>query len=126
MLKIPSKIMSLYDELLAKTAVPVQSHFLYKKWLRYYLDFCHKYHFEPSTRQDISRFLNKLEEKNKNEQESVMIGTFGSGWAFGLEVVTTDKQTTGNMTLYLNKLYRLFLCLSLSLVMVTYHLLWGS
>ena len=69
MLKIPSQIVSLYDELLAKTALPVRSHFLYKKWLRYYLDFCHKYHFEPSIRQNISRFLNKLEEKNQNEQQ---------------------------------------------------------
>ena len=34
MLKIPSQILSLYDELLVKTAVPVRSHFLYKKWLR--------------------------------------------------------------------------------------------
>ena len=69
MLKIPSQILSLYDVLLAKTAVPVRSHFLYKKWLRYYLDFCHKYHFEPSTRQNISLFLNNLEEKNQNEQQ---------------------------------------------------------
>ena len=67
MLKIPSQIMSLYDELLAETGIPVRSHFLYKKWLRYYLDFCHKYHFEPSTRENISLFLNKLEEKNQNE-----------------------------------------------------------
>ena len=37
--------------------------------LRYYLDFCHKYHFEPSTRQNVSLFLNKLEEKNQNEQQ---------------------------------------------------------
>jgi len=61
--------MSLYDELLAKTGMPVQSHFLYKKWLRYYLDFCHKYHFDPSTRQNISLFSNKLEEKNQNKQQ---------------------------------------------------------
>jgi len=74
MLTIPSQIMSLYDELLAKTAVPVQSHFLYKKWLRYYPDFCHKYHFEPSTKQNISRFLDKLEEKKQNEPQKKQAG----------------------------------------------------
>jgi len=36
-LKIPSEILLLYDEFLLKTAVPEQSRFLYKKWLRYYL-----------------------------------------------------------------------------------------
>jgi len=38
MLKIPSQILLLYDELLIKTAVPERSHFLYKKWLRYNLN----------------------------------------------------------------------------------------
>ena len=38
MLKIPTQILLLYDELLVKTAVPERSHFLYKKWLRYYLN----------------------------------------------------------------------------------------
>jgi len=37
-LKIPSEILLLYDELLVKTAVPERSHFLYKKWLKYYLN----------------------------------------------------------------------------------------
>ena len=54
-----------------------------------------------------------------------MLGTFGFGWAFGLEVVTTDKETAGNLSRYLNKICRFsFLCLSLSLGMVTLHLLW--
>jgi len=38
MLKIPPQILLLYDELLIKTAVPERSRFLYKKWLRYYLN----------------------------------------------------------------------------------------
>jgi len=36
MLKITSQNLLLYDELLVKTAVPELSHFLYKKWLRYW------------------------------------------------------------------------------------------
>jgi hypothetical protein len=56
-----------------------------------------------------------------------MLGTFGFGWAFVFELVTTDKETSGKLSVYLNRLYRLsFLCLSLSLVMVTFHLLWGG
>jgi len=53
MLKIPSRILLLYDELLAKAAVSERSHFFYKKWLRYHLDFCHKYGFEPSKKQNF-------------------------------------------------------------------------
>ncbi len=54
-----------------------------------------------------------------------MLGTFGFGWAFGLEVVTTDKETAGNLSRYLNKIYRFsFFGLGLSLGMVTLHLLW--
>ena len=56
-----------------------------------------------------------------------MLGTFGFGWAFGLEIATTDKETSGNLFLYLNRLYRFsFLGLSLSLAMVTLHLLCGG
>lgn len=68
MLKIPSQIL-LYDELLVKTAVPDWSHFLYKKCLRYYLDFCHKYRFESSKRENVSSFLNKLKDKTQNKAQ---------------------------------------------------------
>lgn len=55
-----------------------------------------------------------------------MLGTFGFGWAFGLEIVTTDKETSGNLSGFLNRLYQFsFLGLSLSLLMVTFHLLLG-
>jgi len=69
MLKIPSQILLLYDEPLVKTAVPERSRFLYKKWLRYYLDFCHKYRFEPLKRENLSSFLNKLKDKKQNEDQ---------------------------------------------------------
>ena len=52
-----------------KTAVPERSRFLYKKWLRYYLDFYHKYRFGPSERKILSGFLNKLKDKNQNKDQ---------------------------------------------------------
>ena len=69
MLEIPSQIKRLYDELLVKRAVPERSRFLYKKWLRYYLDFCHKYRFEPTKGQNLSKFLAKLKDKKQNEHQ---------------------------------------------------------
>ena len=35
----------------------------YVKWLRYYLDFCSKYHFPEDQRGSLAHFLHKLEEK---------------------------------------------------------------
>jgi len=52
-----------------RVAVPERFHFLYKKWLRYYLDFCHKYRFEPSKRENLSGFLNKLKNKKQNKDQ---------------------------------------------------------
>ena len=69
MLKTPSQTVLLYDELLVKTSVPERSRFLYKKWLRYYLDFCHKYRCEPSKRENLSGFLNKLKDKKQNKDQ---------------------------------------------------------
>ena len=38
----------------------------YKKWLRYYLDFCHKYGFELANRQSLPAFQEKLRAKNQS------------------------------------------------------------
>jgi len=41
-----------------------QSYF--QKWLRYYLDFCHKYHFSQAERVSLRPFLRKLQEKKQS------------------------------------------------------------
>ena len=37
---IPPRITILYDAALVEKGVPLSAHFHYRKWLRYYLDFC--------------------------------------------------------------------------------------
>ena len=64
---IPSEIKILYDALLVKRGVPLTAHFYYRKWLRYYLDFCFKYHHEKSKKESLLYFIKKL--KNKTEQQ---------------------------------------------------------
>jgi len=44
MLAIPSALHAQFEEHLGNEAVPNGLHGVYKKWLRYYLDFCQKYH----------------------------------------------------------------------------------
>ena len=66
---IPPDIKTLYDKALIKCAVPVPVHFHYRKWLRYYLDFCSKYHHAPDSRQSLKLFVEKLKAKNHSEQQ---------------------------------------------------------
>ncbi len=42
MIPIPQNINTLYSALLIQKAVPDKYHPYYRKWLRYYLDFCQK------------------------------------------------------------------------------------
>jgi len=43
MLNLPKEIASAYDDILIQKQVPLQQRGAYKKWLRFYLDFCQKH-----------------------------------------------------------------------------------
>ena len=66
---IPAEIKIRYDAALAKKDVPLPAHFYYRKWLRYYLDYCLKYHYEILDKESLSYFLKKLKDKNQTEQQ---------------------------------------------------------
>ncbi len=53
MLAIPPALDRLYDTLLERKGVAVEQRLHYRKWLRHYWDFCHKYAFEPTDRQPV-------------------------------------------------------------------------
>ena len=69
MKQIPARIRALYDEHLMSKAVPRGAHVYYRKWLRYYLDFCEKYHLNEFERESISLFIEKLRDKNQTPQQ---------------------------------------------------------
>ncbi len=69
MIDVPSKIKTYYDALLAKKSIEVKYHNYYRKWLRYYLDFCKKYKFLHSNKESLPLFINKLNEKNQSQQQ---------------------------------------------------------
>ena len=69
MMQITSKIEIKFNTLLAKKAIPEKLHSHYKKWLRYYLDFCRKYHFNQSRKDSLSHFINKLQDKNQTGRQ---------------------------------------------------------
>lgn len=66
MLNIPSALFTKYSLLLNKKSVPVSVHNNYKKWLRYYLDFCHKYCHPYADTESLKYFMIKLHEKNQS------------------------------------------------------------
>jgi hypothetical protein len=58
-----------YIEYLRDKAIPDRLHGKYKKWLRYYLDFCRKYHFPSTRKESLPRFISKLQEKKKRDEQ---------------------------------------------------------
>ena len=67
MLAVPTEIQAKYDAALIRKSAPVRHHFYYKKWLRYYPDFCHKYRHPPSEQQSLVLFTDKLRQKTQKE-----------------------------------------------------------
>jgi hypothetical protein len=67
--QIPPKINALYDEHLSRKAISNREFFYYKKWLRYYFDFCIKYGHSDIKRESIKLFIEKLKEKRQNDQQ---------------------------------------------------------
>ena len=69
MKQIPQPTKVRYDALLAQHQIPQNSQPNYRKWLRYYLDFCRKYNFKVSEKKSLPHFINKLKEKKQSDQQ---------------------------------------------------------
>lgn len=71
MLEIPSALQSKFDEHLGIRAIPDNLRGPYRKWLRYYLDFCQNYRFPPRQEKSLPPFLRTLQAKqqSKTQQE---------------------------------------------------------
>ena len=65
MLTMPPEIQQQYLAALRQQALPAACEASSLKWLRYYLDFCHKYAHPPASRDSLPRFLDKLREKRQ-------------------------------------------------------------
>jgi len=51
MLPIPAALQASFEAYLRTGEIPETARSYYKKWLRFYLDFCQKYHAAPSQRE---------------------------------------------------------------------------
>ena len=67
MLPISAALQASFEAYVQTGQIPKTVRSYYKKWLRYYLDFCHKYGFPHAQRESLSPFLQKLQEKKQSE-----------------------------------------------------------
>ncbi|MCB2182359.1 MAG: hypothetical protein KQH63_10065 [Desulfobulbaceae bacterium] len=65
MLQIPAQITTQLKTHITGQGIPADQQRYYVKWVRYYLDFCHKYHFKQGTDVSLSAFLNTLDQKKQ-------------------------------------------------------------
>ena len=69
MIPVPAALLARFEACLIAREIPKGSHMYYKKWLRFYLDFCAKYQFEPNNRESLAAFLQKLRDKKQTEMQ---------------------------------------------------------
>jgi len=99
---VPSNIRILFEAALAKKGVERSSRFHYLKWLRYYLDFCLKYHCAPINRESLGPFLKKLKDKQQSAQQrkqaSDAVSIFYQLNKVDLDETHTLKDSNGNIS----------------------------
>lgn len=66
MLSIPQNISVQFNDALRQRAIPESIHVHYRKWLRFFLDFCEKYPPPEAKSERIRLFIEKLKSKNQN------------------------------------------------------------
>ena len=59
------------DPLLVHKGIPKSEPYYFRKWLRYYLDFCKKYHFPESKPESLPHFIKKLQEKHQSSHQQI-------------------------------------------------------
>ncbi len=69
MLKIPLQLQNKYDRLLMNSNISLSEYPGYKKWLRFYLDFCKKYQHAYPDPESLILFIEKLKEKKQTDSQ---------------------------------------------------------
>ena len=69
MLKLPTTLLQKFDSHLLTKSFSDKHRAAYKKWLRFYWDFCHKYQHDRLHSDSLLLFLQKLQGKNQSVQQ---------------------------------------------------------
>lgn len=68
MLLIPNEVVARYTAHLKTVGIPAVHHADYRKWVRYFLDFCDKYPVSAVKSERVRLFCEKLQEKKQSER----------------------------------------------------------
>lgn len=98
MLKAPDKLWQKFDALMDRNNVPEKEQWSYRKWLRYYLDFCHKYKHNYAEKKSLHFFLKKLESKRQNATQRKQAVQAVEFYYLMLEN-SNGEHTDGNLTI---------------------------
>ncbi len=90
MIQIPAQLLRQYTTFITHKGVPPREQQYYVKWVRFYLDFCHKYNFSQATRKSLSAFMDKLRKKNQSERQRKQ-AHYAVKLYFGLVFPTEEK-----------------------------------
>ena len=66
LIQITQDLLISYNRELGYKNIPAKEQQYYVKWLRYYLDFCNKYKFNPADVGSIPHFIEKLHSKRQS------------------------------------------------------------
>ncbi len=104
-MNIPTKIKAEFDLNLAKKNILRKEHDNYRKWLRYYLDFCNKYRFDESKKESLPHFIKKLQEKHQSsDQQKQASAAISIYYSLLLPETKNDLTDFNNRVTYKEKL----------------------
>jgi len=69
MIQLPQQLFRQFTTFIAHKGVLPREQQYYVKWVRFYLDFCHKYNFRQKESKSLSAFVEKLREKKQSEKQ---------------------------------------------------------
>ena len=100
MLDISTDIKTRFNALLVKKVIPEKCQDEYRKWLRYYLDFCRKYHFQELQQESLLHFIKKLQGKNQTQEQqkqaSHAVSLYHELVKSGAKITNEDSQPHAN------------------------------
>ena len=91
MYRLPDDLNRSFAQILIDKNLPKPEQYFCTKWLRYYWDFCHKYHHNPFVSTSLPLFLGKLQEKKQSVQQQNQ-ARFAIGLLYDINTSTSSQQ----------------------------------
>ena len=90
MQKLPDDLNHQFTQALIRNNLSKSEQYFCTKWLRYYWDFCYKYHYNPFILTSLPLFLSKLQEKKQSVQQQNQ-AKFAIGLLYDINASTASQ-----------------------------------